>query len=248
MIGGISTHTRTVIVTGASRGLGMKIALRFGIAGCKVIVNYLDHDQAAASVVNEIKRAGGEAIAFRADIRSRKQVSELIQAAEQRWGSLDVLVNNAGVISDALLLRMTEKAWDTVIDANLKGPFLFMQAALPIMSRQLSGHIINISSIVGVQGREGQANYAASKAGLIGLTKCCAREMGHLNIKVNAVLPGYLSAGMGESLATQIHDRILKENALNRISDPNEVADFIFHLSCMNNVSGQVFNLDSRTL
>jgi 3-oxoacyl-[acyl-carrier protein] reductase len=143
---------------------------------------------------------------------------------------------------------MTEKDWDDVVDTNLSGPFHCIRAAAQSMINQRSGHIINISSIVGLQGREGQANYSSAKAGLIGLTKAAARELGSFNIKVNVVLPGYLPTDMGSSISDTVHARILKENALGKASDPGEVADFIYHLSLMNNVSGQVFNLDSRIL
>jgi 3-oxoacyl-[acyl-carrier protein] reductase len=172
----------------------------------------------------------------------------MIESAEKRFGALDVLVNNAGITKDDLLVRLTEQDWDAVVDTNLKGPFLCIRAASKTMSKQHNGHIINIASICGVQGREGQANYSASKAGLIGLTRACARELGRFNIKVNAVLPGYIPSDMGEQVSDRMYQRVLKENALGRVSDPKEVADFIYHLSLMNNVSGQVFNLDSRTV
>ena len=147
---------------------------------------------------------------------------------------------------DGILLRMTEEDWDDVVDTNLSGPFHCIRAAAHQMSKQRSGHIINISSIVGLQGRQGQANYSSAKAGLIGLTKASAKELGSFNIKVNVVLPGYLPTDMGNSISNVVHDRILKENSLGKASDPREVADFIYHLTLMNNVSGQVFNLDSR--
>jgi 3-oxoacyl-[acyl-carrier protein] reductase len=143
---------------------------------------------------------------------------------------------------------MTEQAWDDVLKTNLTGPLHCIRAASRIMSRQRRGHIINISSIVGLQGREGQANYASSKAGLIGLTKTCAQELGQHNIKVNAVLPGYIHTGMGGVLSGANRDRILRDNVLGRSSDPREVAEFIYQLSLMDKVSGQVFNLDSRVL
>jgi 3-oxoacyl-[acyl-carrier protein] reductase len=141
---------------------------------------------------------------------------------------------------------MTGEDWDDVVDTNLSGPFFCIRAAAHQMIKQRSGHIINISSIVGLQGREGQANYSSAKAGLIGLTRASAKELGSFDIMVNAVLPGYLATDMGSNISNAIHDRILKENALGKASDSREVADFIYHLSLMNHVSGQVFNLDSR--
>jgi len=233
-------------VTGASRGLGREIAIRFGRAGERVIVNYITSRSDAEAVADEIGRIGGEAVPFQADVKVAAEVEAMIENTENRFGALDVLVNNAGITKDGLLVRMTELDWDAVMDTNLKGPFLCIRAVLEIMSKQQNGHVINVSSISGVQGREGQANYSASKAGLIGLTRACARELGRSNIKVNAVLPGYIATDMGETVSDGIYQRVLKENALNRVSDPEEVADFIYHLSLMNNVSGQVFNLDSR--
>ena len=244
----LSEHKRVVIVTGGARGLGRNIALKFGKAGDRVVVNYVSHGQDAAAVVEEILRAGGEAVSCRADVRIAEEVGTMIDETTKRWGALDVLVNNAGITKDRLMLRLPEQDWDSVLDTNLTGAFHCIRAASRIMSNQREGHIVNIYSIVGAQGREGQAPYAASKAGLIGLTKAAAKELGGFNIKVNAVLPGYLPTEMGGSISEAIHERVLHENALNRVSDPQEVAEFIHHLSRMNNVSGQIFNLDSRIL
>jgi len=235
---------RVVIVTGASRGLGKEIAIKFGKAGERVVVNYIKCESDAQTVVEEIVRFGGEAVTFRADVKVAAEVEAMIMSTLNLFGTLDVLVNNAGITKDGLLVSLKEQDWDSVIDTNLKGSFLCMRAALKSMNH--NGHIINIASISGMQGREGQANYSASKAGIIGLTKACAKELGRSNIKINAVLPGYIRSNMGEQVSDRIYEHILKENVLGRVSDPKEVADFIYHLSLMNNVSGQVFNLDSR--
>ena len=243
---GVIFKKRTIIVTGASRGLGREIAVRFGKSGSRVVVNYLSRKTEAADVAEVIAQAGGEAMLFQADIGKAHEVDAMMLAATRKWKTIDVLVNNAGMTKDGLLLRMSEQNWDMVINTNLTGPFYCIRAASALMSRQRCGHIINISSIVGAQGREGQANYAASKAGLIGLTRACAIELGGFNISVNAVLPGYMPTDMGSSASGAIRERVLKENALQRISDPIEIAEFIYQLSLMNNVSGQVFNLDSR--
>jgi 3-oxoacyl-[acyl-carrier protein] reductase len=244
----LSENKRVVIVTGASRGLGREIALKFGKTADRIVVNYVSHEQDAAAVVDEILRVGGEAVSYRADVRNAGEAETMIDKTAARWGGLDVLVNNAGITKDRLMLRLPEQDWDSVLDTNLTGAFHCIRAASRIMSGQRKGHIVNISSIVGVQGRAGQAPYAASKAGLIGLTKAAARELGGFNIKVNAVLPGFLSTEMAEKVSDAIHERILQENALNRVSDPREVAEFIHYLSRMNNVSGQIFNLDSRII
>lgn len=241
-------HKRTVIVTGSSRGLGKEIALYFGRTGCKVAITYLSREKEADAVVKEILGAGGEALSFCVDVRKAREVDAMTDEIVRQWGAVHVLVNNAGLTRDGLLLRMTEQDWDDVIGTNLTGPFHCIRAASGIMAKQRYGHIINIASIVGVRGREGQANYSSSKAGLIGLTRTCAQELGRFNIKVNAVLPGYIPTDMGDAISDAMRDRILKENALARVSDPREVAGFISHLSRMENVSGQIFNLDSRVL
>lgn len=241
-------QNRNVIVTGGSRGLGRAIALEFGRAGDRVVVNWQSDESSAAAVIDEIVQSGGQAFPFKADVRNAAEVNALFAETAARWGSIEVLVNNAGITSDRLLIKMGEPEWDAVLDTNLKGPFNTIRAMSGLMSGARRGHIINIASIVGLQGREGQANYASAKAALIGLTKACARELGSYNIQVNAVLPGYLPTLMGQQVPPAVVERVVKENALNRISDPTEVARFIFHLSLMKNVSGQVFNLDSRII
>ena len=241
-------HKKVVIVTGASRGFGREIALRFGRAGDRVVVNFLTREQDAAAVADEISRSGGEAVSFQADVRVLSEVDAMVMDAVNRWGAVDVLVNNAGLTRDGLLLRMSERDWDDVLDTNLKGAFHCIRSASTVMVKRRQGHVINISSLVGQEGREGQANSSASKAGLIGLTRAAAREFGEFNIKINAVLAGYMPTDMGENISDEILERILKDNVLGRVSDPGEVAEFILHLSLMNNISGQVFNLDSRIL
>jgi 3-oxoacyl-[acyl-carrier protein] reductase len=242
------TRKRVVIITGASRGLGREIALRFGMAGERVVVNFLSNERAARAVVDAISNNDGESMCYRADVKNSVEVDALTRETIDRWGTIDVLINNAAMTKDRIMLRMTEEDWDDVVDTNLSGPFQCIRAVSQYMIKQRSGNIINISSIVGLQGREGQVNYSSAKAGLIGLTKASAKELGSFNIKVNAVLPGYLATDMGSNISNAVHDRILKENALGKASDSREVADFIYHLSLMNNVSGQVFNLDSRIL
>ncbi len=241
-----AAQSRVVVVTGSSRGLGRAIALQFGKNRDKVVVHYLGNEEGANAVAREIIASSGEAFPLRADVSSARDVDALIQTAIVRWGRIDVLVNNAGRTRDRFLLRMEEQDWDDVINTNLSGSFYCMRAVSKIMVQQQDGHIISIASIVGVQGREGQANYSASKAGLIALTKSCARELGPYNVRVNAVLPGYLKTDMGETINASARDRIERENTLKRSTEPVEVAEFIVHLSRMNNVSGQIFNLDSR--
>lgn len=243
-----SPQQKNIIVTGASRGLGKEIALAFGRSGARVIVHFVSRKQEAEAVAEAIVRAGGEAIPFKADVRLAREVERMVDYAVKNWGVLHVFVNNAGVNKDGLLLRMSEQDWDSVLDTNLKGAFHGIRAASEIMCKQHDGHIINIASIAGLQGREGQANYSSSKAALIGLTKAAAKELGPFAVKINAVLPGFLLTDMGDTVSEDIRRRILKENALGKASDPLEVANFICHLSQMNNVSGQIFNLDSRII
>jgi 3-oxoacyl-[acyl-carrier protein] reductase len=240
------THKRVIIITGASRGLGREIALRFGKAGERIVVNFISNEDAAHDVADEVDRNGGESICYRADVKNPVEVNAMTRDAIDRWGAVDVLINNAAETRDRIMLRMTEQDWDDVIDTNLYGPFQCIRAASDQMTKQRSGHIINISSIVGLHGREGQANYSSAKAGLIGLTKATAKELGCFNIKVNAVLPGYLATDMGNTISDVVHNHILNENVLGKPSQPLDVADFIYYLSLMSNVSGQVFNLDSR--
>lgn len=237
---------RVVIVTGSSRGLGREIALAFGRAGAHVVVNYKASKDAAEATAKEIECLGGQAVCIKADVGSPHEVDAMISETVRRWGRIDVLVNNAGMTKDGLLVKMPEQDWDEVIKMNLKAGFLTIRSILHVMIKQGRGHIINIASISGMKGREGQANYSAAKAGLIGLTKAAARELGRHNILVNAVLPGYLSTDMGRTVNKAFLERIMSENCLGRFSDPLEVAEFIRHLSGMRHVSGQVFNLDSR--
>ena len=243
-----SEKKRVIIITGASRGLGREIALRFGKAGERLVVNFRSNEQAARAVADEVIENGGEAILYEADVTKPVEVEAMVSNAQKHWHSVDVLINNAALTKDGIVLRMHEEAWDEVSDTNLSGPFYCIRAVSDPMVRQRSGHIINISSIVGLQGREGQANYSATKAGLIGLTKAAAQELGVSNIKVNAVLPGFLATEMGATISDVMHERILRDHTLGRGADPVEVADFIYRLSLMQNVSGQVFNLDSRIL
>jgi len=242
------TDKRVIIITGASRGLGKTIARTFGRAGCRVVVAFRENEQTARMVSDEIKTLGGEACIVKADVRISQDVTAMVEQTLKQWGTIDVLVNNAGLTQDGLLLRMSEEQWDQVIDTNLTGAFHCIREVARHLNDKTGGHIINIASLVGLQGREGQANYSASKAALIGLTKSCAKELGGRNIKVNAVLPGYLPTDMGSAVSNTTRDRILHEHTLNRFSDAQETADFIYHLSLMHNVSGQVFNLDSRVI
>lgn len=235
-------------MTGGSRGLGRAIALRFGRSAWNVAVVFNEREDQARRIADRIVDAGGDAAVFRADLRDPRAIEEMVREVRERWDAIDVLVNNAGVTRDGLAIRMSDASWDEVLSVDLSGPFRVLRAVAAVMAEQGGGHIINIASISAVQGREGQANYSSAKAGLIGLTKAAARELGGSDIKVNAVLPGFLGTEMGSATSDDAISRIVRENALGRISDPEEAAEFIYRLSLMRNVSGQVFNLDSRVL
>ncbi len=239
---------KAVIITGASRGLGKEMALRFGRAGWDTLVNYLNSREAAETAAREIINAGGDALPFKADVRDFPSVKEMADAAYSRWGRIDVLVNNAGIGTGGLMLKLKEETWDEVMDTNLKGAFNCIKAVSTFMLKQRAGHIINIASIVGMRGKTGHAAYAASKAGLAGLTKATAIELAPRGVQANCVLPGYMLTDMGEGASEKAREEALADNLLKRFSDPAEVADFVYYLAGMKAVSGQVFNLDSRII
>ncbi len=239
---------RIIIITGASRGLGRETALRFGRDGWVVAVNYLSGEDEAGKVADEINAAGGEAFPFRADVSDCAQAEAMAAETLARFGRIDVLVNNAGKTAGGLISKLTDDEWRSVMDTNLKGAFNAIRAVSKTMLRQRSGHIINVASILGVRGNAGQAAYSASKAGLIGLTKAAAVELAPRGIQVNVVLPGFMLTDMGAGASEKYRREALSDNLLKRFSEACEVADFIRHLTGMKAVSGQVFNLDSRSL
>ncbi|MBI4687408.1 MAG: 3-oxoacyl-ACP reductase FabG [Nitrospirae bacterium] len=239
-----SSENKTCLVTGSSRGLGRAIALAFGKAGYRVVIHYKDRKNEAEDTASKIK----EAVAIKADVRNSKEVKRLVDAVINKWGGIDVLVNNAGITKEALLLRTSEKDFDDIIAINLKGPFNFIQAVAPCMVKQKRGHIINIGSFTGVKGKQGLSAYSASKAGLIGLTLTTAKELDIFNIMVNAVLPGYILTDMGTQSGSKAKETALKESITGKFSKPENIAKFILYLSDTGGITGQVFNLDSRVI
>lgn len=237
---------KVALITGASRGLGRQFAVRFGKEHWRVVVNFKERKQEAEKVAQTISQSGGQAIAYQADVRFKESVGQMVETVLGQWNRIDLLINNAGITRDVLLIKTEKSDWDEVLYTNLKGAFHCIQAVAKTMIRQKAGHIINIASLAGLQGAIGQAAYSASKAGLIGLTKAAARELGPFGIQVNAVLPGFLPTEMGLNLAQDKKGEIIEANALGRSTNMEEVADFVFHLSFMESTSGQVFNLDSR--
>lgn len=235
---------QVAIVTGASRGIGRAIALALASEGARVVVNYASSSTAADAVVTEIKAMGSEAIALQADVSQADQVDALIKAALDQWGRIDVLVNNAGITRDTLLLRMKPEDWQAVIDLNLTGVFLCTRAVSKLMLKQRSGRIINITSVAGQMGNPGQANYSAAKAGVIGFTKTVAKELASRGVTVNAVAPGFIATDMTEGLEAEA---ILALIPLGRYGQPEEVAGMVRFLAAdlsAGYITGHVFNVD----
>lgn len=237
---------RVAIVTGGSRGIGRAIALKLAEDGCRVVVNYQSNNQAADDVVRKISDAGGEALAVQADVSLAEGAKALVDAAVAAYGTVDILVNNAGIARDALLMRMSEEDWDAVLDTNLKGAFHCIKAVQRIMLRRRSGRIIQISSISGVRGNPGQANYAAAKAGLIGLTKAVARELASRNITVNAVAPGFVDTEMTRVLVPELIQQATEQIPLGRLGSPEDIAAAVAFLASPSAgyITGQVLGVD----
>ena len=236
---------KVAIVTGASRGIGRAVALTLAAAGAHVVVNYARSSTAADEVVAQIAETGGSAIALQADVSKADQVDALVKATLDKWGRVDVLVNNAGIARDALLLRMKPEDWQAVVDLNLTGVFLCTRAISKIMLKQRAGRIINIASVAGLMGNPGQANYSAAKAGVIGFTKTVAKELAARGITANAVAPGFIQTDMTEDLSNT--EEILKYIPLGRYGQPEEVAGLIRFLAAdpaAGYITGQVLTID----
>ncbi|MGJ5675998.1 MAG: 3-oxoacyl-[acyl-carrier-protein] reductase [Nostochopsis sp.] len=235
---------KVAIVTGASRGIGRAIAQELAKVGASVVVNYASSSQAADELVSQIIQAGGSAIALAADVSKEDQVNALINAAIEKFNRIDILVNNAGITRDTLLVRMKPEDWQSVIDINLTGVFLCTRAASKIMLKQRSGRIINITSIAGLMGNPGQANYSAAKAGVIGFTKTIAKELASRGITVNAVAPGFIATDMTSNIDAE---GIIKYIPLGRYGQPEEVAGMVRFLAgdpAAAYITGQVLNVD----
>ncbi|WP_342430562.1 3-oxoacyl-[acyl-carrier-protein] reductase [Neobacillus sp. FSL H8-0543] len=215
---------KMALVTGASRGIGREIALELARQGANVAVNYAGSEAKANEVVDEIKALGREAFAIKCDVSKAEEVTTMVKETVERFGKLDILVNNAGVTKDNLLMRMKEEEWDDVININLKGVFLCTKAVTRQMMKQRVGRIINITSVVGVSGNPGQANYVSAKAGVIGLTKTTAKELATRNITVNAIAPGFISTDMTDKLSDDVKTEMLKQIPLARLGEPKDIA------------------------
>ena len=237
---------KIALVTGSSRGIGRAIALELARQGCKVVVNYRANASAAGAVVEEIRGQGGEALAVGADVSDFDQARQLVEATLEAYGTVDILVNNAGIARDTLLMRMSEQDWDAVIDTNLKGAFNCIKAVQRTMLRKRSGRIINVGSVVGITGNAGQANYAAAKAGLIGLTKALGKELGSRNITVNLVAPGFIQTDMTADLSEKIVEQAVALIPLGSMGQPEDVASAVAFLASesASYITGQVLCID----
>lgn len=233
---------KTVIVTGGAKGIGKAIALKFADKGANIVLNY--RSSAPDDVVKEITDKGVKCLAFQADVSDFSQAEALITKAFEEFGSVDVLVNNAGITKDTLLMRMSEDDFTSVIDVNLKSVFNTTKHATKIMLKQKSGSIVNMSSVVGVTGNIGQANYAASKAGIIGLTKTTARELASRGITCNAIAPGFIQTAMTDVLSDKVKEATLAGIPLKRFGQPEEVASLAVFLAENKYITGQVVNID----
>ena len=237
---------KTALVTGASRGIGRAIALRLAADGANIVVNYNANADAANAVAAEIATLGPRAAVVQADVAQAPDVERLVEAATTEFSRIDVLVNNAGITRDTLIMRMTEEDWDTVLDTNLKSAFLVTKAVLRPMLRQRSGKIVNITSISGVMGNPGQANYSASKAGLMGLTRSTAREVASRNITCNAVAAGVIDTDIWAGVPQAAIDAMLQLIPVGRKGTPEDIAEAVAFLAsdAASYITGQVLNVD----
>lgn len=237
---------KCAVVTGSARGIGRAIALKYAKLGANLVINYISSEEEAITLENEIKELGVEVLVVKADISNFNDANNLIVKAKERFGSVDILVNNAGITRDGLVMRMKEEDFDRVIEVNLKGVFNCIRAVTPIMIKQKSGKIINMTSVSGIMGNAGQLNYCASKAGVIGMTKSLAREVGSRGINVNAIAPGFIETDMTNVLGDKVKEAGIQNIPLKRfgsVSDIAEVAAFLASDSA-NYITGQVISVD----
>ena len=237
---------KTALVTGASRGIGAAIAKKLAARGFMVIINYGHSSAAAEDVKNQIEQAGGQAVLMQGDVSSGDDVDRMFKDIKKTWGRLDVLVNNAGINRDTLLVRMKEDQWDAVLSTDLKSVFFTTKAAASLMMRQRSGSIINIASVVGITGNAGQANYAAAKAGVIGFTKSAAKELAARGIRVNAIAPGFIETDMTDAIPEKIREGMLETIPLRRGGKAEDVANAVAFLASddAGYITGQVLKVD----
>lgn len=237
---------RIAIITGASRGIGRAITLALAKRGAAVVVNYASNAGAAEETAQQVRDNGGRALVFKANVAEPAEAATLVKAAVDEFGGVDILVNNAGITRDNFILRMKDEDWDQVLGVNLKGAFNCTKAAARVMIKKHSGRIINISSVVALTGNTSQANYCAAKAGLIGLTRAMAKELGSRNITVNAVAPGFITTEMTLGLPEELKEKMLSQIPLKKFGEPEQVADLVAFLAsdAARYISGQTIAVD----
>jgi 3-oxoacyl-[acyl-carrier protein] reductase len=242
-------ENKVVIITGAGSGIGRETALLFGKEGAKVVVADVN-EKAGMETAEEIRKNGNDAFFAKLDVSDRDQSKQVVCDTLERFGKIDILINNAGIIQDALVSKMTENQWDTVIDIDLKGPFNCIQAVVEAMTIHGTGEIINVSSIVGLYGNVGQSNYSAAKAGLIGLTKTLAKELGRKGIRVNAVAPGFIATPMTSTIPEKILELMKEKTPIKRLGQPDDIAYALLYLASdeANFVNGAVLSVDGGLL
>ena len=239
-------ENKTVFVTGGSRGIGKEVALKFAENGYNVVINYVSSKTDVEALRSEFEDKGVKTLIMQADVTDKTAIEELVKKAIEKFGAIDVLVNNAGITRDNLLMRMSEKEFDKVIEINLKGTYIVTKAVTKYMMKKRKGSIINLSSVVGVAGNAGQCNYAASKAGIIGFTKSIAKELASRNIRSNAVAPGFIETDMTAVLSDEVKENIHNQIPLKRMGTAKEVANLIYFLGSDESayITGQVINID----
>ena len=240
------SEKKVVMVTGAARGIGKEVALKFAANGYDVAINYVSNSTDVETLKKEFSDLGVDALIEKADVSNSTEVQDFVEKTIEKYGKIDVLVNNAGITKDNLLMRMNEEDFDRVIQINLKGTFLVTKAVTKYMMKQRKGSIVNISSVVGVAGNSGQCNYSASKAGIIGFTKSIAKEMASRNIRANAVAPGFIATDMTSILSDSVKENINNSIPLKRMGKATEVANLIYFLGSDESsyITGQVINVD----
>ena len=237
---------QVVFVTGGSRGIGKAIALKFAENGYNVAINYVSDKTDTQALEKEFKNKGVECLIQKADVSKANEVETITKAIIEKFGRIDVLVNNAGITRDMLLIRMKEEDFDKVIEINLKGTFITTKAVVPYMMKKRNGRIVNISSVVGVAGNAGQCNYSASKAGIIGFTKSVAKELASRNIRANAVAPGFIKTDMTDVLNDEQKNQINSQIPMKRMGTPEDIANAVYFLGSEESsyITGQVLNID----
>lgn len=237
---------KCAVVTGASRGIGKAIAKKLASLGANIVINYRNSEKEACELKDELEEIGVKALICKCDIQNIDQVRKMIKEAKDKFGKIDIIVNNAGITKDGLILRMNEEDFNSVIDVNLKGVFNCLKEIVPVMVKQKEGKIINLSSVIGIVGNAGQVNYAASKAGVIGMTKSLAKEIGSRGITVNAIAPGFIQTDMTNELGDKYKDEIKKNIPLKKLGEPEDVANLVAFLASDEAlyITGQVINVD----